>query len=90
MKDIITYNIDFEKLVLEHNEEFQEALSNHIKNLIESNNLRRAQVSNFILEAVKNNRFENLSINQEVAIEALFVGTEVVANNLPIEGETNV
>ena len=90
MKDIITYNIDFEKLVLEHNEEFQEALSNHIKNLNESNNFRRAQVSNFILEEVKNNRFENLSINQEVAIEALFVGTEVVANNLPIEGETNV
>ena len=90
MKDIITYNIDFEKLVLEHNEEFQEALSKHIKILIESNNLRRAQVSNFILEAVKNNRFENLSINQEVAMEALFVGTEVVAHNLPIEGETNV
>ena len=90
MKDIITYNIDFEKLVLEHNEEFQEAISKHIKNLIDSNNLRRAQVSNFILEAVKDKRFDKLSINQEVAMEALFVGTEVVANNLPIEGETNV
>ena len=90
MKDIITYNIDFEKLVLEHNEEFQEALSKHIKNLIESNNLRRAQVSNFILEAVKDKRFDKLSINQEVAMEALFVGTEVVVNNLPIEGETSV